>query len=360
MKIVIDGPIGNGDKEFSAANMRAALEQAGGEPIHVTMHSEGGSVYEGMAIHDMLTAYPGQKSITIQSMAFSIASFVATAFDDVEIAPNGWVMLHNPYVAVEGDDAVLAKVAAQTADLKRRMIETYSAKMNMEPDQVASIMASETFYDAHKAVEIGLANRVTASSYKSTRKISSLHKLPRIVAMALFGNSPEPAKEAPKMSQSPERVAATARAIKAAFPKAKADFVVKCMEKEMTMDEVKDEYHEMTEDEMELMKAQLDEATTAKAAMEEELMATKAKLTAMEEEMAKAKAAGPQARFRSGAPAVPAGSAGSAGSGVSAKAKWLDAVKAKMQSGYNREKAMLQVDREAPELRAAFLAEINS
>jgi hypothetical protein len=201
---------------------------------------------------------------------------------------------------------------------------------------------------------------VTASSYKSTRKISSLHKLPRNVAMALFGNSPEPAKEAPKMSQSPERVAATAKAIKAAFPKAKADFVVKCMEKEMTMDEVKDEYHEMTEDEMEQMKAQLNEAATAKAAMEEELMATKAKLTAMEDEMAKAKAAGPQARFRSGAPAVPAGSAGSAGSGVSAKAKWLDAVKAKMQSGYNREKAMLQVDREAPELREAFLAEINS
>lgn len=159
------------------------------------------------------------------------------------------------------------------------------------------------------------------------------------------------------MSQTPDRVAATAKVIKAAFPKAKADFVVKCMEKEMTMDEVKDEYHEMTEDEMELMKAQLDEATTAKAAMEEELMAAKAKLTAMEEEMAKAKAAGPQARFRSGAPAVPAGSAGSI---VSAKARWTDAVKAKMQSGYSREKAMLQVDREAPELRAAFLAEINS
>jgi len=40
--------------------------------------------------------------------------------------------------------------------------------------------------------------------------------------------------------------------------------------------------------------------------------------------------------------------------------KWRDAVKAKLQSGYSRERAILQVEKEEPELRQRFLAEINS
>jgi len=40
--------------------------------------------------------------------------------------------------------------------------------------------------------------------------------------------------------------------------------------------------------------------------------------------------------------------------------KWHSAVKAKMQSGYSRERAILQVEKEEPELRQRFLAEINS
>jgi hypothetical protein len=39
--------------------------------------------------------------------------------------------------------------------------------------------------------------------------------------------------------------------------------------------------------------------------------------------------------------------------------RWREAVKAKMQSGYDRERAIQQVDREEPELRQRYLAEIN-
>ena len=39
--------------------------------------------------------------------------------------------------------------------------------------------------------------------------------------------------------------------------------------------------------------------------------------------------------------------------------KWHSAVLAKMQSGYPRERAILQVEKEQPELRREFLKEIN-
>jgi hypothetical protein len=39
--------------------------------------------------------------------------------------------------------------------------------------------------------------------------------------------------------------------------------------------------------------------------------------------------------------------------------RWREAVLAKMQAGYDRERAILQVEKEQPELRREFLKEIN-
>jgi ATP-dependent protease ClpP protease subunit/uncharacterized coiled-coil protein SlyX len=345
-QIVIDGIIGKGEGEYPASQMRAELEAADGGPIHVTIHSEGGSVYEGNAIHDMLVSYPGRKTATIQSMAFSIASFIALAFDEVEIAPNGWMMLHNPYVMAEGDGKQLAKVASQIDELRTKMVDGYAKRMKVDPDQVAAIMADETFLDAEKAVQLGLADRVTAGGYTSSREVKSLHKLPHGVVQALFGNSPDLNKE-PQMSQTVTRVAATAKAIKAALPKAKSDFVVKCMEKEMTIEEVKEEYLEETEEEMATLRAQLDEMQAKFKAMEEKEMAKKAKAAEDDKK--------PEAK--SGVQPVAQVTTATRGS---ARAAWMGAVQAKMQSGLPREKAMASVDRETPELRQAYLDEINS
>lgn len=57
--ITIDGCIGQGDGEISVAMIRAELPKDTTQPIQVDMHSEGGSVFEGFAIHDIFAEYPG-------------------------------------------------------------------------------------------------------------------------------------------------------------------------------------------------------------------------------------------------------------------------------------------------------------
>ena len=49
--IRIDGVIGTGEGEVSAAMVRSQLP-TNGQPIEVKIHSEGGNVFEGFAIHD--------------------------------------------------------------------------------------------------------------------------------------------------------------------------------------------------------------------------------------------------------------------------------------------------------------------
>lgn len=155
------------------------------------------------------------------------------------------------------------------------------------------------------------------------------------------------------MSES-KPVAATVKQIKAAFPKAKETFIVRCMEKEMPMEEVSTAMTEEVEKENETLSAKV-------AAMETELMAFKAK--AMEEEqlaLATAKACEEEeakAKAKSGVRPVAKGNGSSV---TSARAKWNGLVSAKIQSGLSREKAILEVEKADPNIRLEMLNEVNS
>ena len=347
--LLIDSVIGTGEGEISAKMVRDWVAELDGvEPITVKIHSEGGSVHEGFAIHDALANYPGEKNFVVESMAFSIASLIPMSGNKVTISPNGYMMLHNPYISMEGNSDDLTKTAALLSQLKETMVAAYSKRSGLDADTVRGIMQNETFINADDAVKLGFADAITESPIVGrSLNPNSLLKLPHGVVMALFGNSPDLPTEKPKMSQTVTRVAATAKAIKAQFPRANADFVVRCMEKEMTMEEVTEEYLEETETEAVSLKAQVEELMAKVKAMEEK----EAKAKAAEEEMK------PAAKAKAGVQAI-AQVAGTQ-TRVNAKAAWMSEVQARMKSGLKRDKAMLAVDRDSPELRQAYLDELN-
>jgi len=87
-KIRIDGVIGQGKDEISAAWVREQLPSNGTDEIRVSFHTEGGSVFEGFAIQDVFAKYAGKKVAAIESTAFSIGSFIPMAFDEIEMKVN--------------------------------------------------------------------------------------------------------------------------------------------------------------------------------------------------------------------------------------------------------------------------------
>ena len=143
--IRIDGVIGTADGEVSAQMIREQLPANGTDPISVKIHSEGGSVFEGFAMHDAFAAYQGPKTLSIESSAFSIASFVAMAFDDVEISSNGYMMLHNPYAQAEGDDEDFAKQSQLLGQLKSSMVTAYATRSGKSEDEIKAILYEHFF-----------------------------------------------------------------------------------------------------------------------------------------------------------------------------------------------------------------------
>ena len=369
-EIRIDGAIGQGEGELSAAWLRSELPANGTDPVRVSLHSEGGSVFEGFAMHDVLAKYTGPKVIAVESTAFSIASFIAMAGDEIEMSPNAYFMLHNPRVEIEGDDEELGKQAGMISDLKTNMINAYAQRTGKTTGEIQGVLKAETYFNATDAVAFGLADRVTLSPVKG-RAFARLDSMPFGVVTALFGagsSGDNDSKKGKSMSESVP-VAATVQQIRTAYPKAKAEFIVKCMERGLPMAQVAQVAAEemMTENEtlaakvsameteLKTARAQLQELASRAKAMEDEPMPEEeetAKAKAMEDEekaKAKAKASGvkPVAKATSGRP--------------SASAQWHSAIEnALPKCGGNKMKAVALANRQNPGLREAYLAEVNA
>jgi ATP-dependent Clp protease protease subunit len=353
--IVIDGVIGRGKGEISSTMVLDQLP-TDGSPIHVKIHSEGGEVFEGFRLHDVFANYPGQKKITIESSAFSIASFIPTAFDEVEITPNGYLMLHPPRLNMdEATSSDLDQKSVLLKQLEQSMYQAYANRTGKSIEEIKAICEKDTFLNAQQCVELGLVNRITQKPVVG-RVFAKTNKLPHGVVAALFGagssgNNHVEQKE--KLMTTTTKVAATAKQIKAAFPKAKSDFIVRCMEKEMAMEDVAAEMTEELMEENQTLSAQV-------KAMEEELTALKAK--AQEQELAaQAKAQEEEemkARAKGGIKPVAQGV--STSGGVSARSKWDSEVSAMVAKGYTKQRAVVAVNKSNPGLREQLLSEANT
>ena len=353
-KISIDGVIGTGDGEVSAAFVKSQLPPNGLDPIEVSIHSEGGSVFEGFAIYDALKAYAGPKKCLVASSAFSIASYIPMAFDDVEITPNGYMMLHSPYAQFEGNAEDFAIKSELLSQLKTNMIQAYASKTGRSPQDIQAILNNETYYNAAQAVAVGLANRITPTPIMG-RVFAKLNRMPHGVVAALFGadsigDNSETTRSKTMSDATP--VPATVQEIKRMFPKAKSDFIIKCLEQQMPMQQVAATAVQDTMTENDTLLARV-------AALEQQVASMQAEETAepVVAPTAAAPVEQPVALARSGVKPIAKSKAAAT---VSAKSQWDTCITAKVNSGMPKAKAVGQVNKENPGLREQMLSEVNS
>jgi ATP-dependent protease ClpP protease subunit len=358
-QIKLYGEIGSEVKAVDVKMQIDAMDKT--QPLVVRIHSEGGSVIDGLAIYDEFKTYPGPKKAIVESAAFSIASFIAMAFDEVDITENGYFMIHNPWAKTEGDDQDHADSLNLLSKLKEKMVGAYSEKTGKSRDEVLSIMKAETWVDAKEAVNQGYANGIIQAKPVAVKAM--IKNMPQGVLRSLSGDRSDAGNEREttqeKTMSTTQPVAASLAEIRAALPKAKPDFILKCLERNLPMASVMSEAAATLEEECMSLRAELEKMKSAKA-MEEE---TAAKAKAQEEEQMKAKAMEEEemakAKARSGVKPIAKGSSGVTGS-ATASAKWKAALQSKIDSGIPRAKAIFAIEVEHPGLRQQMVEEANS
>lgn len=133
------------------------------DTINLRINSNGGSVFDGLSIYNYLRAHKARIEVDIDGLAASIASIVAMAGDEVRIADNAWMMIHDPWVMAAGTAEDLRNTAEMMDGIRETLLDTYMKRASVGRDKVSAMMTSETWLNSSDASANGLVDKVTGS-----------------------------------------------------------------------------------------------------------------------------------------------------------------------------------------------------
>jgi ATP-dependent protease ClpP protease subunit len=153
------GDYGDG-QGMTARIVSSILRKADGNDVTVNINSGGGDFFEGLAINSLLSGYDGKVKVRVLGLAASAASVVALAGDEVEIAENGFFMIHNAWTIAMGNKNIMNEAADMLDKFDASMVALYSKRTKIDEKTIAKMMNSETWLNGEEAVELNFANAI--------------------------------------------------------------------------------------------------------------------------------------------------------------------------------------------------------
>ncbi len=150
--------------------------------ITLRINSPGGNVFDAFAIYNALVRNPARVETEIDGMALSAASIVALAGEDVRMASNAMLMIHNPWGMVMGEAAEMRKAAEMLDKMRDNLADVYMTKTKQTVEQVQTWMDAETWFTAEDAAAAGFIDRITESYAIAARfDLSRYQRVPQAV-----------------------------------------------------------------------------------------------------------------------------------------------------------------------------------
>lgn len=182
MQLMIYSDIGQAGifwDEIGAQDVIDQINQANPKSITVNIKSNGGSVFEGVAIYNYLKNFKGRVKVVVDSIAASIASVIAMAGDTIEMKEGSLMMIHDPMMMAAGNADEMRKVADLLDKVGGSLADIYVSNNRKETskEQILNLMNQETWLTAKDAVRLGFADR-----YKEGKKTMSNKQLASLAA----------------------------------------------------------------------------------------------------------------------------------------------------------------------------------
>lgn len=163
-----------------------------GVPIDLRLNSPGGSVFDAVAIYNALQRHDGTITVWIDGVAASAASYVAMAGDEIVMPENAFLMIHDPSGLVMGTAADMREMADTMDKIAGGMVRGYATRSGRTEEEIAALMAAETWFDAEAALEAGLATRmIEPVRIAASFDIARFRNAPPALAEAIADPAPE-------------------------------------------------------------------------------------------------------------------------------------------------------------------------
>ena len=178
-------------------------------PLTLRLNSPGGSVFDAVAIYNALKRHAGPVTVWIDGIAASAASYIAMAGDEVVMPENAFLMIHDPSGLVMGTADDMRAMAEALDKIKGSLVAGYVAKSGGAEDDIAALMAKETWLDAAEAVELGFADRLAEPVRIAARfDVGRFRNAPPALVEAVDAAAGDAAEDAPTMARPTEADAA--------------------------------------------------------------------------------------------------------------------------------------------------------
>jgi ATP-dependent Clp protease protease subunit len=181
--------------------------------IDCRINSPGGNVFEGMTIYNLLAAHQARIVVHVDGLAASIASVIAMAGDEINIADNAMMMIHNAWGMGIGTAQEIRKTADVLDSISATIAGTYAKRSGTKLDKIAGMMDAETWFNAQEAKDCGLADAIVDNMKMAACAFDAKR----------FRNAPKRLAEANAARPHRDRFAARFSAIETARIKARLD-----------------------------------------------------------------------------------------------------------------------------------------
>lgn len=161
MKLLLYGEIG---WEVRASEFVPAIDAVTDSHIDLHISSPGGDVFEALAIMNALKEHPSTKTVYIDGLAASAASFIAVGIGgEVIMRPGAEMMIHNAQGGAWGDMNDMHAIIERLESASATIADIYAAKTGTDAETWRAAMDAETWFSADEALVAGLVDKVEAA-----------------------------------------------------------------------------------------------------------------------------------------------------------------------------------------------------
>ena len=161
MKLLLYGELG---WEVRAAEFVPAIDAVTDSHIDLHISSPGGDVFEALTIMNALKEHPATKTVYIDGLAASAASFIAVGIGgEVIMRPGAEMMIHNAQGGAWGDMNDMHAIIERLESASATIADIYAAKTGTDAAQWRAAMDAETWFSADEALAAGLVDKVEAA-----------------------------------------------------------------------------------------------------------------------------------------------------------------------------------------------------
>lgn len=172
-KVMISGEIGEsfwGDG-YSFAQFKQDISGDFAN-IEVEIKSNGGDVFDALAIYDEMKKNPARICTKIVGTTASAGTIIAMGGDDIEITENSRFLIHRTSTVAMGNVDEMERTAEELASFDEQLQNIYQKRTGKRKSQIMDLMKQERWLTAAEAKEWGFVDRITKN--KITNQITEM------------------------------------------------------------------------------------------------------------------------------------------------------------------------------------------